>query len=405
MGWFSDIFGSQQQQQSSIPPYLEEFYKNQVTPRATAFLDRPYPVYGNARIEDFAPEEQQAFDRISNDALTGDAWGPLLARSISMTDEGSADTKANILGPGGSYTPSLIGDVPTLSADAVAKYMDPYQDKVVDAAIGKINESADRAALRDRGRATRAGNLYSAGHGIIDAERDKNVAREIGDTTGRLMSEGYRTALGQFNTEAARNLQTATTDAAAKNRAVEFLMSQGLTREQANQAAVNQMNQFNRNNKLAGARQLSGLAQQNQAMRDQGWDRLMKVGQQKRGMGQQNLDLAYKDFMDQYDYPLNNLDRVSKIMSGQPYSRDTTTTSTNSPFNTVAGAALIGSKLFGFADGGMVPDIHGPRGPAGPALSRPKRRATMTPGRQDFGGLPPPRTLMARRMGPDSYAA
>lgn len=423
MGIFSDLFGDSKESVSSLPPYLEEFYKSQMMPRLTGMMDRPYPVYGQRRIEDFSPEEQDAFGRITQDATTGSSWAPQVIAGMEMTERGSSPYEAALLGPEGRYDPSQIGEggnydklmvgkTDQLTPAAIERYMSPYKNTVVDSAIARINDSSDRAALRDRARATRTGNLYSAGHGIIDAERDRNTAREIGDTTGRLMDEGYKGAVSQFNLDTDRQLGARTgdvnrllsakgTDIAAKNRAVEFLMSQGLTREQANQQARNTASQFNRQQQMSGAQQMAKLGEMNRTLRNADYDRLGQVGSAKRAQGQKSLDMAYKDFMDQYNWPLENISKISGVASGQPYTKTQTQTESPSPFNTAAGAALIASKFFGFADGGMVPGIEGPRGPVGPAMAR-KKKESHTPGRQ--GGLPPP-MMNARRTGRDSYAA
>lgn len=444
-------------QVSSIPPYLEAFFRDRITPRLEGMMDRPPPIYPGQRRAGFSPEEEQAFQYAGANAENPE-WRPYFGRATEMTEAGSqaydpstydaATYDASLMGPGGNYDPStlgehgdfMVGETERLSPEAVDRYMNPYQDRVIDSAVDRINRQGDRQALRDRGRATRAGNLYSAGHGIIDAERDANINREVADTTGRLLDQGYGRATDQFNRDVDRSLTARTgdvgrrlsargTDMAAQNRAVEFLMSQGLTREQANQAALNQSratnmgainqsrsanttarnraSEFNRTQALAGAREMAGQGTQRQTLRNQDLSTLRGVGQERRGMGQGNLDQAYQDFLEQRDWPLQNLSQISQVAGGQPYTRTQTTNQTtgNSLFNTLAGGALTVGSLFGrngpfpntFADGGLVPEIRGPKGPRGP-----KQKASQTPGRR--GGLPPP-MLNARKMGRDSFIA
>lgn len=416
MGFFQDLFGNSSETVSSIPPYLEAFFRDKITPRLEGMVDRPYPVYTDPRLKDFDPMEEQAF-RYAGENVDNPEWRPYFGRATEMLEAGAQPYDAALLGPEGEYDPALlgeggsydrfeVGETERLTPEAVSRYMDPYKGQVVDTAVRRIEENADKAALRDRARATRTGNLYSAGHGLIDAERDKNVSREIGDVTGRLMSEGYRDATSQFNRDVdrqlsartgdvGRRLTAATSDVGARNRAVEFLMSQGLTREQANQAARNRSSEFNRTQAMAGSREMAGQGSQRQTLRNQDFEALRGAGAQRRGLGQQGLDLAYKDFLEQRDWPLSNLSQISQIASGQPYTRTQTSTQTPSMFNTLAGGALVGSRLFpgaastvgswlGFADGGVV------RGPKGPALAH-KRKAAMMPGRREMGGLPPPR--------------
>lgn len=401
-----DFFGTGEQtsqQTSSIPPYLEAFYRDKMMPRLEGMLDRPPPVYPGQRNAGFTPEEERAFG-FAEANIDNPEWSPYFGRANQMTEAGAQAYNPAMLGPEGQYDPSLIGETASLTPEAVSRYMDPFQDQVIDSTIERLNRQNDRNALRDRGRATRTGNLYSAGHGIVDAERDAATDREVADTTGRLLSSGYDRAVSQFNTDTNRQLQARTADVGAKNRAVEFLMSQGLTREQANQAAANRGSEFNRTQALAGAREMASQGTQRQTLRNQDYSALQNAGAAKRGMNQTNLNTAYEDFLKQYEYPLQNLSQVSQIAAGQPYSRtQTTTTPGQSPFNVALGAGLVGKSIFGFKDGGMVEGIDGPRGPSGPTLARQKRRATMTPGRQKEA-LPPP-MLNARRTGRNAYAA
>lgn len=396
-------------------------------PRLEGMIDRPPPVYPGQRTAGFTPEEEQAFGYAGAN-VDNPEWRPYFGRATEMTEAGSQAYDPSMLGPEGSYDPAqlgeggdyskfMVGPTDRLSPEAVARYMSPYQSQVIDPVVDRLNRQNDRNMLRDRGRATRTGNLYSAGHGIVDAERDAATDRQIAETTGSLLDTGYGRAVSQFNTDTERALGAKTgdvsrlmsargTDVAAKNRAVEYLMSQGLTREQANQAARNQASQFNRTQALTGARDMVNQGTQRQTLRNQDYSALQGVGTARRNMNQQNLSTAYQDFLDQYNWPMSNLSQVSQIAAGQPYSRSTTTTTPGqSPFNTIAGAALVGKSIFGFADGGMIPAIEGPRGPSGPELARKKRKATMTPGRQKEGALPPPPMLNARRIGLDRFAA
>lgn len=405
MGLLSNFFGTgeqTQQQTSSIPPYLEAFYRDKMMPRLEGMIDRPPPVYPGQRTAGFTPEEEQAFGYAGAN-VENPEWRPYFGRATEMLEAGSQAYDPAMLGPEGNYDPSLIGTTDSLTPEAVAKYMSPYQSQVIDPVVERLNRQNTMNMLRDRGRATRAGNLYSAGHGIVDAERDAATDRQVAETTGNLLDTGYGRAVSQFNTDTGRQLQAKTADVAAKNRAVEFLMSQGLTREQANQAARNRSSEFNRTQALTGARDLINQGTQRQTLRNQDYSALQNAGAAKRGMNQQNLSTAYEDFLKQYEYPMSNLSQVSQIAAGQPYSRtQTTTTPGQSPFNTLLGAGLVGKSIFGFKDGGM---IEGPRGPSGPELAKKKRKATMTPGRQKEGALPAPPMLNARRIGPDRFAA
>jgi hypothetical protein len=80
-------------------------------------------------------------------------------------------------------------------------------------------------------------------------------------------------------------------------------------------------------------------------------------GAQQQAMGQQGLNQAYQDFLNQKAYPQTQLSNMASMMRGLPINTSTTTGTPGSPSNlqTLGGLAQIGYGLSGFyADGGEV---------------------------------------------------
>jgi len=95
----------------------------------------------------------------------------------------------------------------------VNRYMNPYEDAVVQSTLGDINRSADvqRGQLASRQAGRRSfGDTSSA---LQSSELQRNLMSQIGQTTGNLRYQGFNNAaqMGtqQFNQERANEFQAA----------------------------------------------------------------------------------------------------------------------------------------------------------------------------------------------------
>lgn len=100
----------------------------------------------------------------------------------------------------------------------------------------------------------------------------------------------------------------------------------------------------------AAAQNLGGLSQMDQALTTGEAGALSASGQTNRAFGQANYDLAYQDFLNQQNYPRQNVSFLSSVLHGQqvPTSQNTTSTApfsgtmSPSPLSTFAGIGLAG---------------------------------------------------------------
>jgi hypothetical protein len=162
--------------------------------------------------------------------------------------------------------------------------MSPYQENVVDATMRRLAQS--RA---ERDAATKASLAASKAfgnerRGVYEAqlagEQDLNTAQ----TLANLYQQGYGQAAG---------------------------LASNLPSQQ-----------------LAGAGALAGFGTQALSQEQARQQMLAGVGQAQRGMAQQNLDLAYQDFLAQRGYPVEQLKILQSGISGTPALTSTTQTST-----------------------------------------------------------------------------
>lgn len=224
----------------------------------------PYQAYQGPRIAQFRPQEQQAF-QMAEQAATSRIGQPQLAQALTAAQQAAG------------YSPAQF-------QQNVQGFMSPYQESVVDATMRRLAQSrAERdAATKAQLAASRAfGNerrgVYEA---QLAAEQDLNTQQ----TLANLYQQGYGQAAG--------------------------LASQ-LPSQQ-----------------LAASGQLAGLSNQMISQEQARQQMLMGAGQAQRQMAQQNLDLAYQDFLAQRGYPVEQLKILQSGIAGVPATTSSATTTT-----------------------------------------------------------------------------
>ena len=243
----------------------------------------PYQPYSGPRVAGFRPAEQQAFD-IAQQAVAGRVGSQQLAGATQAAQQAAA-----------------FG--PEQCQQNVAGFMSPYQQNVIDTTMARLSKArAERdAATKAQLAASRAfGNtrrgVYEA---QLAAEQDLNTAQ----TLANLYQQGYGQAAG---------------------------LAAGLPGQ-----------------RLQASQQLAALAPQALAQEQAYAGMLGGVGQQQRGMAQQNLDLAYRDFLEQRGYPVEQLRILQSGLTGLPAVTSTQQTSTQPGDGFLGGAANIVGILGG----------------------------------------------------------
>lgn len=247
----------------------------------------PYQAYQGPRIAGFRPAEEQAFG-VATRAATEQVGMPQLQQATQVAQRAAG------------YTPQQF-------QQDVSGFMSPFQTNVIDATMARLaqNRAERDAATKAQMAASRA--FGNERRGVYEAqlagEQDLNTAQ----TLANLYNQGYSQAAG---------------------------FAQSLPGQQ-----------------LAGAQALSGFGQQALGNQQAYAAMLQGVGQTQRGMAQQNLDLAYQDFLAQRGYPREQLQTLLAGASGLPSPITQTTTqpgqSTLGQVGTAASAVGTLLDLFG----------------------------------------------------------
>ena len=208
--------------------------------------------------------------------------GPRLA-GLSQFEKDAATQAQAMKGIGAlrgsqAYTAATASGAPALGG--VSPYMTDYNKKVADIAAKQMR---DQSAIEQQGiaaKAVSAGGLDSTRFAIQEAERQKNLTTGIGDLYAKAQAQAYNTALKASQTDQAQQLRSA--------MGMGTVGAQAQTVEQAD------------------------IQQQ------------LGIGALGRGLDQSALDITYTDFLQERDYPKEQLGFVSNIIRGAPFGQKTT---------------------------------------------------------------------------------
>jgi hypothetical protein len=246
----------------------------------------PYQAYGGPRIAQFRPAEEQAFQTAIN-AATQQVGMPQLQQATQVAQRAAG------------YSPQQF-------QQDVAGFMSPFQSSVVDATMARLAQ-----ARAERDAATKAQLAQSRAFGNerrgvyeaqLAAEQDLNTAQ----TLANLYQQGYGQAAG---------------------------FAQALPGQQ-----------------LAGARDLAGYGSQALTNQQAYAAMLQGAGQAQRGMAQQNLDLAYRDFLEQRGFPQQQLQTLLAGSTGLPSPLTTTQTQVAPGQSTLSKIGSAASAIGGVLD-------------------------------------------------------
>jgi len=224
----------------------------------------PYQAYMGPRIAQFRPQEQQAF-QMAEQAATSRIGQPQLAQALTAAQQAAG------------YSPAQF-------QQNVQGFMSPYQESVVDATMRRLAQSRAERDAETRARLASSRAFGNERRGVYEAQLAAEQDLNTQQTLANLYQQGYGQAAG--------------------------LASQLPTQQ------------------LAGAAQLAGLSNQMISQEQARQQMLMGAGQQQRQMAQQNLDLAYQDFLAQRGYPVEQLKILQSGIAGVPATTSSTTTST-----------------------------------------------------------------------------
>lgn len=421
--------------QTSLPEYAKPAVERLIG-KVEALTSTPYQTYGGERIARFDPMQAQAQQAVANLAPSQQIGTATKMAGLAGLKAGNMKYDAGQYGgyynaPGayqaGQFTadrvqapsnlqyfqaqgPERVGTQSFLQPGTSEAYMSPYMQNVINATKRETFRDADIMRQQENATAAMKGAFGGSRHGIVDAERERNLGTRLSDIQTQGLQNAYTNAQQQFNADQARYLQAGMANQSSglqtnlanlqANLGVQQLgAQQNLQAQLANQQygleaqrMAEASRQFGYGNQMTAAQlaaqyglsgdQLSeqsrqfganlglqGLQQQIAAASQLGQlgqlefnqqtgiiNAMNAAGAQRQALQQQQYDQQYQDFLRQQQQPYQQLAFASDIYRGLPLTQYTQTSS-QSPGSTasqVAGAGMAAYKLFGMAEGGAV---------------------------------------------------
>jgi hypothetical protein len=333
-----------------------------------------YMPYMN-KASDIAGTLGRGYDAMSSSELMGDPYSGASRGYLEGNFKGlSSDellgnyqgaTREELLGNyQGATREELLGDPFNLSS--AQPYMDIYQSSM-DPAVREIEKQTLQAQNQARATAARGGSFGGSRLGIIEGTAAGEGSRAAGDLRAQAAKEGLGFAAGRFDTDRAARAATENTmrnrftqDQQSRFGAEDVMRGQFMEDRQGRmsvedtrraQAESDRAARFGAEDVMYGrygdqraARfgaqeamrtgfetdEASRIAQmnayQNMAplisdLQNQAAAGLISVGEAQRQLDQRALDLAYADYIDQKEYPYEQLNFAMGALSGTPYNK------------------------------------------------------------------------------------
>ena len=203
-----------------------------------------------------------------------------------------ASAMAGTLGQGydAASREDLIGG--DFTVDSAQPFMDIYQTSV-DPAIREIERQTRQNLISDSAAAARAGAFGGSRQGLREATSIAEGAQLAGDTRAQAGARALEFASGRYDADRAARF------------AAEDAMRSGFETDEAS--------------RLRATETLQSFAPLAQGLTEQAASGLLTAGQGRRELDQRALDLAYGDYTEQRQYPMEMLNFALGALQGVPY--------------------------------------------------------------------------------------
>jgi hypothetical protein len=317
-------FGKQKSsQKSGLDPQIREAFLGNVN-RATGVADQ----LGARQFAGFTPDQTTAFDIVRQFASPTSAGMQQVSQGASAIQGASTYQPQMVSGQqvsaqgygGATIDPAAqamaeqasragIRDVSSATGvSGMQAYFNPFEDQVVQGALGDIERSRQMQQMQGSAQAQRAGAFGGSRQGVAESLTNEAALRQSANTAAQLRSQGFQTAAGLGQQDAARALQ-----AQMSNQGVDMSLEQANAqlRQQvglSNQDAINrrameqagmsqQAGMFSATAQNEAAQRQAELAQQadlaNQQAGLQGSQQRMQAGSQLADVGALTQNLGF----------------------------------------------------------------------------------------------------------------
>lgn len=257
---------------SNLPAYLEPYVTRNVAAAESAAAT-PYQAYGGERNAGFNANQQ---------AVQGATMGMNTPGQFGTANQATTDVLNN------SWT----------NPGTAQAFMNPYQQNVTDIQKREATRQSDIQGVSSDAQFAKAGAFGGSRQGVVDAERQRNLAQQQNDIQAQGSNQAYQQGMQQYN---AQQAQTA--------GAAQQLAGLGTSQQQAD---------------------LTRLGAQ------------AGVGAQQQAQTQQGLETNYQDFLNQRDYAKQQIGWEAGVLHGTPATANSNVTGYTAPPSGLGQAVGLG---------------------------------------------------------------
>jgi len=367
-------------QVQQIPEFAQDFSRQNYD-LAQSLGAQQYPVYDAPLIQGFSPLQQQGQAQA---VQASTAYQPYLNAATGVTqqalDPSAFNAYSNVAGGQTSRAldPSNMNALSGMSLGTMGQALqtnaatpgaiDAYMSPYVQASLApQMNALQMQLAQQQKGidsQATQAGAFGDARHGVAQATQNYYGNQAMNELLGSGYNSAYNTAL-----QALGQQQQAGLSAAGQMGNLASLQGQQQQTQLAGADMYRQLaalQQQQAQTQLAGGQQLAGLGSAAQEMGLTGAGATYTAGEQEQLLGQQQLNAAYQQYLNQVNWPFQMLNVRESALSNNPYNIATSVqlpqaNTAAQGFGSMAGiAGLLGS--LGSGSGGGRSNVFGAQG-------------------------------------------
>jgi hypothetical protein len=353
--------------------------------KAQALANEPYQTYKGPLTAGASDLQNKAFQGLGSLAVPSSI-------NNAATTAGNVATKLSNM----SYTPTTFGNQyqapeayksanftnryqapqdyksvgSTFGAEQAQQYMNPFLQMSLDPQLEEARRQAQITQMQNNQRLTSAGAFGGGRQAIMDAENQRNLGTNLAKITGEGFNTAFTNAQTQFNADQARKIQEAQYAAKQGMDSASLAAQYGLSADQANE--LSRQYGYTQGMTSAGLNAQYGLAGQNatEASKQYGFTSGINAqnaalnaantqgqlgntanqanlanlaaqsaaGETQRGIEQQGITADYNEFINQRNYPQEQLKFQQSMLQGLPIS-----TVYNTPVGQTAGQQTVGN--------------------------------------------------------------
>lgn len=333
---------------NNVPAFIQPYIESMLGRAEALGTDAQYePFDPSQRFEGTNALQQQSYNNIA-----GMGTNPMLDvagqwANQGMLQAGQASAHADPLmnqalnfggaaaGMGQQYNQAVT------DPSQVGNFMSPYMQNVVDVQKNEAIRDYQSQLPSMQAAATNAGAFGGSRHAILEAEGQRNLNQNLSDIQARGSQSAYDQAMQSMQFGSNLGMQGYQTGLQG--------VGQGINAAQLGLAGTNAMFQG------AGTLGQLGQTQYNQQMGIN--EMLNAMGTQQQQQGQQQRDFNYQQFLDELNFPYQQLGFMSDMTRGLPLSQSTVYQNNAQPnqMSQILGGGLAAYGLMNRAKGGIIP--------------------------------------------------